>query len=321
MRMESSTFYWNYHGHRIQDLDHLHASLKQTTGRSFVWLAGDSGLDNKHWLFQGEKMDPKIMFKSDISAAAINGYEEVLEPPRMVKDVCYWLNAGLHAKLSAAGAPSVCAINTAIEESTLGERLEKGLLPQDEFLRDHLGEDDVIIVHVGGNDIALRPTVWTSINMAALIFLSCTPIIRWCSFAWAPCLGCYCGFPLGLGYFVNMFKNKFQVYLGMLTEKRKPKKVIACMLYYLDEKPTGSWADKVLHVLGYDTNPAKLKAVIKRVFELGVKNISLPGIEVVPFPLFVALDGTDTNDYLQRVEPSAQGGRKVAEAPEGSGRP
>jgi hypothetical protein len=33
---------------------------------------------------------------------------------------------------------------------------------------------------------------------------------------------------------------------------------------------------------------------------------------VIQVPLFHALDGTDSADYVQRVEPSAQGGRKMA---------
>merc|ERR1712087_216414 len=36
------------------------------------------------------------------------------------------------------------------------------------------------------------------------------------------------------------------------------------------------------------------------------------GTEVVPFPLFVPLDGKTSADYVERVEPSAQGGRKMA---------
>lgn len=296
-------------------MERVHAALEESGCKSFVWLAGDSSLDNKHWLFSN-KFNPKVMFDEASCADAVNGYETILEPPRVPRDVCFWLNKGLEAEYKGAGH-RVCAVNTAVEESTLGQRVDDDnaqLLLQDEFLRDHLSENDILIVDVGGNDVALRPTKATGINMAILLYLSCTPIIRWFSCAFAPYLGCYCGFPLGLGYFVNMFKNKTAAYVEKLIEKRKPKKVIVCMLYYLDESPSGGWADGVLSMLGYDKNPAKLQAVIKRVFELGTSKISLPGVEVVPFPLFQALDGKDPNDYLERVEPSVQGGRKMAEA-------
>ena len=41
--------------------------------------------------------------------------------------------------------------------------------------------------------------------------------------------------------------------------------------------------------------------------------IQIPGSVVVPVPLFQALDGTRSEDYVARVEPSASGGRKMAE--------
>lgn len=44
-----------------------------------------------------------------------------------------------------------------------------------------------------------------------------------------------------------------------------------------------------------------------------LSKISIPGTEVIPVPLFNALDGKTPNDYVARVEPSSQGGRKVAE--------
>lgn len=318
-KVRASEYYFNYHGTRMEDLELTLRSLRGEGCKSFVWLAGDSSLDNKHWLFNGEKSNASVMLRPDIAGDAVNGYQAFLEPPRMAKDVCYWMNFGLQTRRQAAGSqgPMVCCINTAIEESTLGQRVDgpsPGLLPQDEFIRDNIGEDDVLVVDVGGNDVALRPTLWTALYMAALLYLSCTCIIRWLSWAVAPCSGWYCGFPLGLAYFVNMFKNKTQAYIEQLISKRKPKKVVVCMLYYLDQNKTPSWAGDTLRMLGYDANPAKLQAVIKRVFELGTSKIRIPGVEVIPFPLFQALDGTDAADYLQRVEPSAQGGRKMAEA-------
>ena len=41
--------------------------------------------------------------------------------------------------------------------------------------------------------------------------------------------------------------------------------------------------------------------------------ICIPGSEVIPVPLFHTLDGTRSEDYVARVEPSAVGGRKMAE--------
>jgi len=43
------------------------------------------------------------------------------------------------------------------------------------------------------------------------------------------------------------------------------------------------------------------------------RSIHIPGSEVIPVPLFNALNGKDPADYIARVEPSSQGGEKMAE--------
>ena len=41
----------------------------------------------------------------------------------------------------------------------------------------------------------------------------------------------------------------------------------------------------------YNRNPRHLQSVIKRVFELATSKVQLPGVNIVPVPLFEALDG------------------------------
>jgi len=135
------------------------------------------------------------------------------------------------------------------------------------------------------------------------------------------CLGCglggcltgIIGWPPGLGYLVDLFKNRVQNYVERLISKRKPKKVLVCMIYYPDETAGGSWADTTLFLLGYNTNPRKLQSIIDVVFRLATAKISIPGTEVIPFPLFKVLDGKHSEYYCARVEPSAEGGQKMAE--------
>merc|ERR1719450_1117420 len=87
------------------------------------------------------------------------------------------------------------------------------------------------------------------------------------------------------------------------------------MIYYLDETPGGSWADRVLSLLGYDADPAKLQYIIKTLYErIAAHGFVVDGTVVETFPMFEVLDGKDTADYEQRVEPSVQGGRKLAHA-------
>ena len=68
--------------------------------------------------------------------------------------MCYWLNkeAEQHEK-------PVCCINTAVEATSLNSRMFCMLEKQDEFIRDNITEDDVLIVSVGGK------CVITSLNM------------------------------------------------------------------------------------------------------------------------------------------------------------
>jgi hypothetical protein len=119
------------------------------------------------------------------------------------------------------------------------------------------------------------------------------------------------------------------------------------MIYYPDENNVPSWANAALGALGYNRNPARLQLLIRKVFEEATRyvhdwafgafcdsvhsssrvhenrplrrrkirksSIRIPGSQVVPVPLFAALDGTRSEDYVARVEPSAIGGRKMAE--------
>ena len=54
--------------------------------------------------------------------------------------------------------------------------------------------------------------------------------------------------------------------------------------------------------------------MIRAVHAHATSRITVPGVPVVPVPLFEVLDPRDARDYVQRVEPSAAGGRKMARA-------
>lgn len=269
-------------------------------GASAVFLAGDSSMDNKHWLFPNQlhgraAHEPRVMQDPTATADAVNGYERVLQPPRMVKDVCYWTNA----ELERAGVDAFC-LNCAREESTLQDREgEAGrLLPQDVFIRDNIRADDTLVVSVGGNDIALRPSLPTIMHMANLIYGSNEWMIRH-------------GLVTSLLYFQDLYGRRVRQYVEKLVAKTKPKRVIINMLYFLDETSGGSWADPVLEKLGYNNNPTKLQTLIRKIFETATSQIRIEGTEVVPLALYEIMDGKDSNDYDQRVEPSVQGGSKI----------
>eukprot|EP01006_Ploeotia_vitrea_P045797 TRINITY_DN66970_c9_g1_i3.p1 TRINITY_DN66970_c9_g1~~TRINITY_DN66970_c9_g1_i3.p1 ORF type:complete len:313 (-),score=6.21 TRINITY_DN66970_c9_g1_i3:290-1168(-) len=283
MPISSAAFYGEYYGHTIAHLKTLYETLRGQRAPTdrFIWLAGDSSLDNKHWIWRNKKRD------------AVNGYEDVLNPPASTPDVAYHLNV--------LGEGKACTVNCAREESTIGARHGGKLLPQDEFIRDNISANDVLVVSVGGNDIALKPTGWTIWNMLLMVTLnSVARINRGPSAAW------------GMRYFQRMFRDDVTQYIETLISKQKPAQVLICMIYYPDEKQTGSWADRVLGPLGYNSNPQKLQAAISQIYKHATSEISIEGTTVTPVAFFDVLDGKNTEDYVDRVEPSDSGGFKMA---------
>ena len=194
-------YYEPFYGH---DPEHLALALAALRRRhdSVVFLAGDSSLDNKYWFSSW--------------AEALHGYEDVLEPAVMKRDVCYWVN-----EEAAREGKSIGCLNAAVEATSLNDRSFGRLLPQDAFIRDAIDANDVLVVSVGGNDVALQPLLCTAVNLALLV--CCTPrvCLERCACASPPNLGVDCGccgcgapgcvaglagWPPGFGYVVDLFK-------------------------------------------------------------------------------------------------------------------
>jgi len=279
-KLNTNNFYSNYFGHKIDHLETLYNHIKETyPKKKIVWLAGDSTMDNKHFI-------------ADFSKPALNGYETILHPPRSKPDVAYQLNKALEGS-------DYVVINTAREESTIWERVDEGLFEQDQFIRDHIGPDDILIISCGGNDIALKATLTTSANLLALIYLNSEESIK---------TGSAYGFP----HFHNLFNNDYSGYISKLISKQVPKNVIVNTLYFLDERQTGGWADNTLSMVQYNSNPGKLQTIIRQIHHESVSKINIPNVKVTPFKMYEHMDGKDSNDYVDRVEPSEHGGRKLA---------
>jgi hypothetical protein len=268
-----------------------------------VLYAGDSSLDNKYW------------FPNVLPAPA--GYQSVLHPPEAKPDVTYWLNMLLEERHRTL---HLHAINTAVEATTLNERTFQ-LRPQDRFIRDNIQPNDILVVSIGGNDVALFPSPCTIASMLCLA--RCIPqacIENGCTCGTFPCddycygcgpslWSCMCAYPPCLGYLRHLFGTRVGSYIQALTSKTKPAKILVCTIYYPDETRGQGWAEPALGALGYNRNPAKVQAIIRKLFTEATGKI--PG--VIPVPLFHALDGKNPADYIARVEPSVRGGRKMAE--------
>ena len=63
--------------------------------------------------------------------------------------------------------------------------------------------------------------------------------------------------------------------------------------------------------LGYNCNPGKINRFMELAFKFGTSKIKVEGTTVVPLPLYKALDGGSSGDYVSRVEPSIAGGEKI----------
>lgn len=296
MPVDSAEFYAQYHGHSEKLLDTIFEELvasRRLRGETVhvVFLAGDSSMDNKYWLGDNQR------------ERAVNGFEAVLEPPWSKPDIAHHVNKALaHAAKENKRDGFVC-LNCAVEESTIGCRDGGKLLPQDEFIRQRITKDDILIVSAGGNDIALRPTCSTAVAMAWLsIFSGKANIVK--GSAW------------GLGHFRSLFCDSLCGYVNSLTSKNKPMMFVPSVIYYPDENVKAqSWASPILKLIGYNSNPRHVQAIIDRVFtevQLGVTPARVGIPSVVPLALSAAMDGTKTEDYVARVEPSAVGGSKIA---------
>ncbi|KAF2750131.1 hypothetical protein M011DRAFT_456074 [Sporormia fimetaria CBS 119925] len=287
-KVDTSAFYREWKGHPIENLanvrDIIHAIRPKTP---IVYLAGDSSLDNKAWVTPS---DPPPVPVPEI-------YQQLLQSTRgekMKPDISYWLNHLL-------GDQATC-INAAVEESLLRER-DDDLLSHDKFIQDSITSNDILIVSVGANDIALRPNTQTMLHMADLAWTTKRSNIE-------------NGSASSLKYFRKFFKEKTQAYIERMVSKHKPRAVIVCMIYYPLEASAGqtSWADLQLRALGYGQNPGQLQAAIKQMYLSGTLEIKVAGTQVMGCPLFEILDPRNADDFTARVEPSVQGGRKMAEA-------
>ena len=321
-KVNASEFYVEYFGHRVEHLRQILPHLRAASDR-ILWTAGDSSLDNKYW-FNSRAAAPRV-------------YRDVLEPPQCKQDVTYWLNylcennaQGSCSRSSSSSAESnllrqrTVAINTAVEATTLNERTFR-LRPQDVFIRDNIQTQDVLIVSVGGNDVALMPcpcTIASILGLALCLPAACTE--RGCTVGTVPvddcCCGCgpslcscACACPPCLGYNRHLFGTRIQKYIEKLVSKTKPSKILVCMIYYPDERNAPGWAGPALGALGYNRNPEKLQLLIRKAFDDAISKIRIPGTQVIPVPLFRVLDGKFSSDYVARVEPSPSGGRKMAE--------
>ena len=327
--VRTGPYYETFYGHNVTYIRAVSEALRMHHGprSSCIWLAGDSSLDNKAWLFDG--LQSEGVFERDFARGrhgrrfigdALNGYETILHPPGMVQDVCYWMNEKLMARNSLVSSNTnevstrTYCINTAVEATTLTSRTGGceaccmctcgDLLESDKYIRDHCRAQDMIVVSIGGNDIALAPSIITVLFLFLIVLTPSCLLVKYNPIVF---------------YFIILFRHQVTKYLEKITSKQMPAKIGVCCIYYLDEHNGESWANCALLCLGYCCCPSVLQQRIKVIFQLATCEVKLesshsrgPAPIIVPIALSDALDGKTTGDYVQRVEPSIAGGEKIA---------
>jgi hypothetical protein len=287
-KINSSRFFTEWKGHQIDDVSTFRSiTLSERPNRPIIYFAGDSSLDNKAWVPSSSPGGEPL----PVDVPAI--YQATLNRPYPKPDVAFWLNHLLDDRATA--------LNLAVEASMLRER-DNDLLEHDKFIRDNIRPEDILVVSIGANDIAMKPTFATIRHMLQLAWLTPRSSLRK-------------GTSWSLGHFRRLFKNHVEAYISKLVEKRKPRAVIICMIYFpleANAADQASWADLPLKFLGYNRFPDQLQTAIRQMYELATKKIEIAGVNVVPCALFDSLDGKNGEDYTARVEPSVEGGRKIA---------
>eukprot|EP00397_Hematodinium_sp_SG-2012_P012020 GEMP01012175.1.p1 GENE.GEMP01012175.1~~GEMP01012175.1.p1 ORF type:complete len:688 (+),score=125.85 GEMP01012175.1:314-2377(+) len=304
LQVNAMDFYANYCGHPLEHLLNIYEVLKYKERKTeVIWLLGDGTIDNKHWLYKMHKRKMGAMHHEGYTEKAINGFEQVLVPRRMVQDIAYHINA-----ICAQEAPHMCCINTAVENSTLAERSNTKILKskrvpvyvQDLMCRDLLTSRDTLIVSIGGNDIVAIPSTKTIASICSLLAFGSQSAIA-------------AGTAVGMAHFIKIFKTKIEDYINTIVIKTLPRRILVGMTYFIDDQTDyDAWVNSTLCKLGCKVDPVQLKCIIRAIFQHATKKIRIPGTEVIPVPLYETLNGLCSEDYETFVEPSVQGGGKLA---------
>lgn len=302
-KIDTVRYYKEWAGHPIGQLEKVYDHLKSKKDcASFVFLAGDSSLDNKNWLFESLDKNNREHYKRENSktfAEAVPVYQDILSPSLMVKDLNYWFSFYLNER--PVGEEKVCAINTAVEATTLMNGTDIRDKAQDRFIREKITDEDYLVISVGGNDVAFRSLQDTQIKLRSL--MAALQQARVSLGADSP----------EASPFIILFKDKIEEYIKKLVGDKVPKKIVVAMIYYPDENYTSSWASGTLTELNYRNTPGPTQALIKFLFDNATSQVRVDGLTIEGIALYKKLDGKTTNHYKQAVEPSVEGGDVLAQ--------
>jgi hypothetical protein len=105
-------------------------------------------------------LDTKYWFNDPRPPLGLVGYEHVLDPPQCNADITYWLD--YHWQTQNVSQVALEPSMQQWRQQPPNERTFR-LRPQDRFLRENIQGNDILIVSIGGNDVAMAPTPCTII--------------------------------------------------------------------------------------------------------------------------------------------------------------
>lgn len=270
-KIDSGRMYDTYYGHPVEHLQHI-IDNKSDEITTIVYLAGDSSLDNKHWIPENERLP----VSSKISKFMTREYA------KCKPDVAYWVNRV---------SPSyILCMNCAVEEAKISTKINHGLNAQDILIRDNITKDDVLVISIGGNDVALASDISTILAMGCLLYIT-TALPKW--------------------YLLHKFKTQLREYIEKLTTVTQPKTIILCSIYYPCKYGNG-WSTRFLDRISYDTNPELIHQFIDDFHEYVIDGLVGELDNVHSLKLSDILDWETSEHYISRVEPSSTGGKCIA---------
>lgn len=285
-------FYDPYYGHPLKILNFLKQEFEEKQF-NFIYFLGDSTLDNKHWVRNKPQKSLPL-------------FEKNLE--YMLPDISFFMNK----KLYENNEKYIC-LNFAVEENHLKNRnnsTNNNLIPLngwEDYVSSNLTENDILIVSIGGNDLALKLNIPIILNLCLSLFLS-DDLLR--------------KNPYLIYYILDIYKNYLKQFLLDIIKYKKPKMIVLCGVYFPCIDYQDSWCKNILNIMKYNVPSYRknIHCVLEMLFEEGLKSLNsenipeLEGIEIKYIPLYKVLNCEDKEDYVAGVEPSVQGGEKMAEA-------
>jgi len=175
-------------------------------------------------------------------------------------------------------------INCASEESKVENKIYNY---QDKFIHDNITKDDILVISIGGNDFLLNPDNLTRLGKAQF-----SRILK--------------GKYEDENYLqiLNIFNLHIPKYIKYLIGKNTPKKIIYLFPYFPCEVKGQCWSSAINLIMIF-------KGFLKDTMRNLYKDMKLKE-NIIKLPLFKLFNPEKEEDYIQRLEPSILGGRKIA---------